>query len=162
MSEEESGESGAKETAVEKEEKPEAEEKVEEKPLVKSGDLILVDYTVRVKETGELVETTLEKVAKEEGIEAAGPFEPRLVIPGKGFLLKAIEEALIGMEPGEEKKFEIPPEKVWPELQQAQRPAAAPPKISEILNYILAVIVVIEAIAIIYLVRRRGRSRPSG
>ena len=113
MSEEESGESGAKETAVEKEEKPEAEEKVEEKPLVKSGDLILVDYTVRVKETGELVETTLEKVAKEEGIEAAGPFEPRLVIPGRGFLLKAIEEALIGMEPGEEKKFEIPPEKAF-------------------------------------------------
>lgn len=89
------------------------EEKVEERPLVKAGDLVLVDYTVKVKETGELVETTLESVAKEEGVEAAGPFEPRLVIPGKGFLLKAIEDELIGMEPGQEKSFELPPEKAF-------------------------------------------------
>lgn len=113
MSEEGSGESEAKEAAMEREEKTGAEEKIEERPIVKSGDLILVDYTIRVKETGELVETTLEKVAKEEGVEAAGPFEPKLVIPGRGFILKAIEEALVGMEPEEEKKFEIPPEKAF-------------------------------------------------
>ncbi len=89
------------------------EKTVEEKPLVREGDLVLVDYTVRVKETGELVETTLEDVAKSEGAGQGGPFEPRLVIPGKGFLLKAIEDELIGMEPGQEKRFEIPPEKAF-------------------------------------------------
>ena len=51
--------------------------------------------------------------------------------------------------------IELPPEEVWPELQQAQRPAAAPLKISEILNYVLAIIVVVEAIAIVYLARKR-------
>ena len=55
--------------------------------------------------------------------------------------------------------IELPPEKVWPELQQAERPAAAPLKISEILNYVLAIIVVVEAIAIVYLARKRRAGR---
>ena len=55
--------------------------------------------------------------------------------------------------------IELPPEKVWPELQQAQGPAAAPPKISEILSYVLAIIVVIEAIAIVYLVRKHAAEK---
>ena len=52
--------------------------------------------------------------------------------------------------------IELPPEQVWPELQQAERPAAAPTKTFETLSYVLAIIVVIEAIAIIYLARRRA------
>ena len=52
--------------------------------------------------------------------------------------------------------IELPPEQVWPELQQAERPAAAPSNIFETLSYVLAIIVVIEAIAIIYLARRRA------
>jgi len=55
--------------------------------------------------------------------------------------------------------IELPPEEVWPELQQAQRPAAAPLKISEVLNYVLAIIVVVEAIAIVYLARKRRAGR---
>ena len=38
-------------------------ELVEEKPIVKEGDLILVDYTFRVKENGELIETTIKAVS---------------------------------------------------------------------------------------------------
>ena len=87
-------------------------ELVEERPIVKEGDLILVDYIFRVKENGELIETTIKEVAEKEGVEE-GRFEPRLVIPGKGFLLKSVEEQLIGMAPGEEKRFEIPPEKAF-------------------------------------------------
>ena len=87
-------------------------EVVEEKPIVKEGDLVLVDYTFRVKENGELIETTIKEVAEKEGVEE-GRFESRLVIPGKGFLLKSVEEQLIGMAPGEEKRFEIPPEKAF-------------------------------------------------
>ncbi len=81
--------------------------------LIKEGDLTLVDYTIRVKESGELIETTIEEAAKEAGVQAQGAFEPRLIIPGRGFALKAFEEQLIGMAPGEEKKFEIPPEKAF-------------------------------------------------
>ena len=90
-----------------------AEEKAPEKRLIKEGDLVLVDYTIRVKENGELIETTIEEEAKKENAQAQGPFEPRLIIPGRGFTLKAFEEQLIGMAPGEEKKFEIPPEKAF-------------------------------------------------
>ena len=85
----------------------------EAKPLVKEGDLALIDYIIRVKETGELIETTLKDVAEKEGVESSGRFEPKLAIPGKGYMLKSFEEQLIGMAPGEEKSFEIPPEKAF-------------------------------------------------
>ncbi|MDW8022016.1 MAG: FKBP-type peptidyl-prolyl cis-trans isomerase [Nitrososphaerota archaeon] len=81
--------------------------------VIKEGDLVLADYTIRVKETGELIETTMESVVKEEGLQVSGKFEPRLIIPGRGLMLKAFEERLIGMAPGEEKRFEIPPEKAF-------------------------------------------------
>jgi peptidylprolyl isomerase len=81
--------------------------------LVKEGDLVLIDYMIRVKETSELIETTMKEVAEKEGLEVSGRFEPRLAIPGKGYMLKAFEEQLIGMTAGEESHFEIPPEKAF-------------------------------------------------
>ena len=81
--------------------------------IIKEGDLVLINYTIRIKETGELVETNIEDVVKEEGLQTSERLEPRLVVPGRGFMLKAFEEQLIGMAPGEEKKFEIPPEKAF-------------------------------------------------
>lgn len=93
------------------EQQREAAEKVEK--LVKEGDLVLIDYVIRVKETGELIETTMKEVVEKEGLEASGRLEPRLAIPGKGYMLKAFEEQLIGMAAGEEKRFEIPPEKAF-------------------------------------------------
>jgi len=89
------------------------EVKPEEKPKkIGEKDFVLVDYVVRVEETGELVETTLEEEAKKSGVEVSGQtFEPKLVIPGRGLLLKAIEDEIIGMEEGEEKRFTIPPER---------------------------------------------------
>lgn len=89
-------------------------EKMEESvELVKEGDLVLIDYVIRVKETGELVETTMREVAEKESFETSGRFEPKLAIPGRGYMLKAFEEQLIGMAAGEEKHFEIPPEKAF-------------------------------------------------
>ncbi|MEM4498436.1 MAG: FKBP-type peptidyl-prolyl cis-trans isomerase [Nitrososphaerota archaeon] len=93
------------------EQQREAAERVEK--LVKEGDLVLIDYVIRVKETGELIETTMKEVVEKEGLEASGRLEPRLAIPGKGYMLKAFEEQLIGMAAGEEKRFEIPPEKAF-------------------------------------------------
>ncbi|MEM1976929.1 MAG: FKBP-type peptidyl-prolyl cis-trans isomerase [Nitrososphaerota archaeon] len=93
------------------EQQREAVERVEK--LVKEGDLVLIDYVIRVKETGELIETTMKEVVEKEGLEVSGRLEPRLAIPGKGYMLKAFEEQLIGMAAGEEKRFEIPPEKAF-------------------------------------------------
>lgn len=92
----------------------EAAEKAEQAmELVKEGDLVLIDYIIRVKETGELIETTIKEVAENEGLQVSGRFEPRLAIPGKGYMLKAFEEQLIGMAVGEERHFEIPPERAF-------------------------------------------------
>jgi len=93
----------------------EGEEKIEEvKPptKIKIGDFVLIDYTIKVKETGEIVDTTIEEVGKNY-FEAGKIYEPKLVIPGKGLLLKAIEDELIDLEPNQEKVFEIPPEKAF-------------------------------------------------
>lgn len=82
--------------------------------VVKDNSYVLVDYTIRVKETGELVDTTLESEAEKAGMkDASKVYEPRLVIVGKGLLLKAVEDELVGMKPSEKKSFEIAPEKAF-------------------------------------------------
>ncbi len=81
---------------------------------VQQNSYILVDYTIRVKDTDELVDTTVEEEAKKAGAyDASKTYEPRLVIIGKGMLLKAIEEELIGMKMNEKKTFDIPAEKAF-------------------------------------------------
>jgi len=85
-----------------------------EQLVVAPNSYIIVDYTLRVKDTGELVDTTSEEVAKKEGVyDASRVYESRLVIPGKGMLLRAIEDELLGMTESSSKTFEIPPEKAF-------------------------------------------------
>ncbi len=93
-----------------------AEEKSSEgqQLVVEPSSYVLVDYTIRVKETGELVDTTVEEEAVKAGVrDASKVYEPKLVIVGKGFLLKAIEDEMIGLKPSEKKSFEIAPEKAF-------------------------------------------------
>ncbi|MEB2836575.1 MAG: FKBP-type peptidyl-prolyl cis-trans isomerase [Desulfurococcales archaeon] len=60
-----------------------------------------------------LVDTTEEEEARKHGLEAAGPFGPRLVIIGKSRLIDAVEEALREMGEGDEREFIAPPEKAY-------------------------------------------------
>lgn len=84
------------------------------KPTIPLGSFLLVDYTIKIKETGELVDTTSEEEARGAGIyDASRLYEPRLVIIGKGMLLKAIEDELVTMSIGESKTFEISPDKAF-------------------------------------------------
>ncbi len=81
---------------------------------VEKGDVVELEYTLRVADTGEVIETTSEEVAKEAGIyDEKKRYGPRIVIVGEGSLLPGLEEALIGMKEGEEKEIEIPPEKAY-------------------------------------------------
>ena len=81
---------------------------------VEDGSFVLVDYVITAKETGELVDTTLEEKAKEKGIGTTGVlFEPRLAVIGKGMLLRALEEELVGMKEGDHKSVVIPPERAF-------------------------------------------------
>ena len=79
---------------------------------VAKGDVVRLHYTGKVKETGEVFDTTYEEVAKEAGLyreEAVYGAVP--IIIGAGHVLKGLDEALEGLEVGKRYELEIPPEK---------------------------------------------------
>ena len=62
---------------------------------IQKSDFIIVDYTGKVKETGEVFDTTSEEIAKENKLYKEGDiYEPRLVVVGEGWVLKALDDAL--------------------------------------------------------------------
>jgi peptidylprolyl isomerase len=80
------------------------------------GDFVLVDYVMRVKDTNEVIDLTVEEVAKKEKVyREDGIYEPALIILGEGLILKGIEEELYRMNVGESKVIEIPPDKAFGE-----------------------------------------------
>jgi len=79
---------------------------------VKSGDFILANYTLKVKETGETVGTTLESVAKEKKLyRGEEHYEPFFIIVGEGWVPKGLDEALTNLEIGKATTIELPPDK---------------------------------------------------
>jgi peptidylprolyl isomerase len=79
---------------------------------VKQGDFLLVNYTLKVKESGETVDTTFDSVAKDAHIHREGAvFGPKFVVLGEGWLPKGLEESLVGLDPGTNKTVELSPEK---------------------------------------------------
>jgi peptidylprolyl isomerase len=82
-------------------------------PLAK-GDFILIDYTAKVKETGEVFDTTNEEVSKKEHLGKEGElYEPKLIVIGEGWMLKPLDEAFLTMEPTKPATVEIPPDKAF-------------------------------------------------
>ncbi|MEM3407621.1 MAG: FKBP-type peptidyl-prolyl cis-trans isomerase [Candidatus Aenigmatarchaeota archaeon] len=81
---------------------------------IEKGSFILLDYTARIKETNEVFETTIEEEAKKAGLyNPSIIYEPRLIIIGDGWILKSVEEKLIGLEEASEINIEIPPENAF-------------------------------------------------
>jgi len=78
------------------------------------GDFLLIDYVAKVKETGEVFDTTIEDIAKKERLYKEGElYEPKLVVVGEGWLLKTLDESLLNMELKKPATVEIPPEKAF-------------------------------------------------
>ena len=79
---------------------------------MKPGDFLLVNYTLKVKESGETVDTTFDSVAKDAHIHREdSTFRPKFIILGEGWLPKGLEESLVGLDPGTNKTVELTPEK---------------------------------------------------
>src|SRR5437016_2497688 len=79
---------------------------------VKPGDYLLVNYNLKVKESGETVDTTFDSVAKDAHIHREdSTFGPKFIILGEGWLPKGLEESLVGLDPGTSKTVELSPEK---------------------------------------------------
>ena len=81
---------------------------------LQKGDFILINFTAKVKETNEVFDTTVEETAKKEHLQKEGEiYEPRLIVIGEGWVLKALDDNLTTMEPGKPAQVEIPPEKAF-------------------------------------------------
>ena len=79
---------------------------------IQKGDVIRLHYTGKVKETGEIFDTTYEDVAKEAGIYSEkGIYGPVPIAVGAGHVLKGLDEQLEGLEVGKKYEIIVPPEK---------------------------------------------------
>lgn len=84
--------------------------------VLQIGDFVRIDYVGKIKESGKVFDTTLKKIAKEHGIyDEKFKFKPAPIVVGAGHVIKGLDEALVGMEVGEKKIVEIPPEKAYGE-----------------------------------------------
>jgi len=82
-------------------------------PLTKN-DFILVEYTTKVKETGEVIDTTDAEIAKQHKVYNPDKvYEPALIIVGEGRYVEGFEEALLKSDVGTETTVEVLPEKAY-------------------------------------------------
>jgi peptidylprolyl isomerase len=99
---------------------------------IETGNVVRVHLTGRVNShDGPVFQVTEEAVAKAEGMVEEGKnqhFEPKLVIVGRKQVIEGIDEALVGMKVGEEKKVEIPPEKAFGASDPKKKMAMAFPE----------------------------------
>lgn len=76
------------------------------------GSLLLVDYTAKVKDTGEVFETTSEETAKKHSLhEHNVKYQPKLVSVGESWIIKGVDEALEKTSVGDKKTIEVSPAK---------------------------------------------------
>ena len=79
---------------------------------LQKGDFIVINYTGKVKETNEVFDTTYEDIAKKDHLHKEGEiYEPKLIVIGEGWMLKALDEELTTMEINKPTTVEIPAEK---------------------------------------------------
>lgn len=81
---------------------------------LQKSDFIVIDYVGKVKETGEVFDTTFEETAKKEHLYKEGDiYESKLVVIGEGWVMKALDENLATMEVGKPTVVEIASDKAF-------------------------------------------------
>jgi len=72
----------------------------------------LIDYTAKVKDTGEVFETTSEEEAKKHSLHEHNiKYQPKLVSVGESWIIKGVDEALEKTSVGDKKTIEVTPAK---------------------------------------------------
>ena len=85
------------------------------------GSLILVDYTSKVKDTGEVFETTIEEEAKKHSFHDPNvKYQPKLVSVGESWVIKGFDEALEKTSVGDKKTIEVSPDKGFGERDKGK------------------------------------------
>src|SRR5881409_3399558 len=78
----------------------------------RQGDFLLLNYTLKVKESGETVDTTYDTVAKNAHIHSEDTvYRPKFIILGEGWMPKGLEDSLVGLEAGKQITIELTPDK---------------------------------------------------
>ena len=87
----------------------------------KKGQLILLDYTAKIKDSGEIFETTIEDEAKKHSLhEPNVKYMPKLVSVGEGWVLKVLDDALSETTSGDKKTIEVSPDKGFGERDKGK------------------------------------------
>lgn len=88
---------------------------------LQKGDFVVIDYVAKVKETGEVFDTTSEETAKKQRLYKEGEiYEPKLVVVGEGWVLKALDESLEKMEVDKAMSVELSPDKAFGDRDAAK------------------------------------------
>lgn len=88
---------------------------------IQEGDFVRLSYTARTVENDQLVDTTDEEVAEEEGVaDQQESFEPRVIAVGAGHLFDAVEEDFIGGEPGDSGTVTVPAVEAFGEYDEGE------------------------------------------
>jgi len=84
------------------------------KGIPSDGDFVLVEYTGKALGKGAVFDTTDGEEAKKGGIfDEKAAYGPKLIVIGRGQVIKGLEDELRGMEEGEEKVVRLPSEKAF-------------------------------------------------
>ncbi|MCH8022327.1 MAG: FKBP-type peptidyl-prolyl cis-trans isomerase [Thaumarchaeota archaeon] len=79
---------------------------------IEKGSLVYINYTARIKDTNELIETTSEAKAKKLGThDPTKRYEPKLVCVGEGWVLQGLDEVLQKRKVGDKLVTEVDPDK---------------------------------------------------
>ncbi len=99
---------------------------------LQDGDFVRIAYTARTADSGDLVDTTDESVAEEEGVDTEQQeFAPRTIVLGEGHLFPAVEEDIVGREVGEEGTVDVPAVDAFGEYDEDQVRTVSADKIPE-------------------------------
>ncbi len=76
------------------------------------GSLILIDYTAKVKDSNEIVETTTADDAKKHNLfQENVKYQPKLVSVGESWVLKGLDDALANTKAGDKLTVDVTPDK---------------------------------------------------
>ncbi|WP_254841271.1 FKBP-type peptidyl-prolyl cis-trans isomerase [Natronomonas marina] len=107
------------------------EDAAEAEEGLQDGDFVRIGYTARTVEGGQLVDTTDEEVAEEEGVDDQGTFEPRVIVLGEGHLFPEVEDAIRGGEVGDEGSVVVPAAEAFGEYDEEEVETVSADKIDE-------------------------------
>jgi FKBP-type peptidyl-prolyl cis-trans isomerase SlyD len=114
---------------------PETEEKESSEEAevegLQDGDFVRIAYTARTVEDDQLVDTTDEEVAEEEGVADQGEFSPRVIVLGEGHLFAAVEDDIRGKEVGDTGSVVVTAEEAFGTYDESEVRTVSADKIGE-------------------------------